>query len=111
MEPTQEAEAKKTDNWAEMSDDNEEAEQEARAENEKNEAIKEAKKKIPATQKGIKNKQGDYVVTTIDIPDIRTGFKNVVDGEEVDSSDTDTEYDEEDDTKEAPKEEEKVEGK
>jgi len=112
MEPTQEADAKKTDNWAEMSDDNEEAEQEAKAENERMEAIKEAKKKIPATQKGIKNKQGDYVVTTIDIPDIRTGFKNKnEDGVEVDSSDTDTEYDEEDDTKEAPKEEEKVEGK
>ena len=29
------------------------------------------KKKIPAAQKGFKNDRGDYVVTTINIPDMR----------------------------------------
>ena len=30
---------------------------------------------IPSTKKGFKNKQGDYVVTTINIPDMRDGLK------------------------------------
>ena len=37
-------------------------------------AKREAKKKIPPTKKGNKNERGDYVVTTIDIPDMRTGI-------------------------------------
>ena len=66
------------------------------------------KKKIPAAQKGFKNKQGDYVVTKIDIPDMRTGVNKTEDGEPVEESDEDTEYDEEDDTKEETKKTEAV---
>lgn len=32
-----------------------------------------AKPKPPPTKKGVKNDRGDYVVTSIDIPDMRTG--------------------------------------
>ena len=32
-----------------------------------------AQPKPPPTKKGIKNDRGDYVVTSIDIPDMRTG--------------------------------------
>ena len=104
---------KKTDDWAEMSDEAEDPEQEAGADGEaKNHVIKQAKKKIPPTQKGTKNKQGDYVVTTIDIPDIRTGVKKEGEEKEETESDSDTEYDDEDDQNEAPaKEEEKADGK
>ena len=68
----------KTDNWAEMSDGEEHEEQteEQKAEGEeKNHKIKPAKKKVPPAQKGTKNRDGDYVVATIDIPDSRTGMK------------------------------------
>ena len=64
--------------WAEMSD-GEEPEQEAKDEEKAKITIK--KKKIPAAQKGFKNDRGDYVVTTINIPDMRTGMKNDEDGE------------------------------
>ena len=55
-------------------DDDQPAEQEAQAEDDK---LKEEEKKvvIPPTKKGFKNKQGDYVVTTINIPDMRDGLK------------------------------------
>ena len=53
-------------------------------EEEKQHVIKPAKK-IPPTQKGKKNAQGDYVVTNIDIPDFRDGVKDGSDGEEVES--------------------------
>lgn len=56
--------------WAEMSD-GEEPEQETKDEEKAKITIK--KKKIPAAQKGFKNDRGDYVVTTINIPDMRTG--------------------------------------
>ena len=92
-----------------MSDD---AEEEDQQQEEKQHTIKVVKKKIPPTVKGTKNSQGDYVVTTIDIPDIRTGIKK--DGGEVndeDESDSDTEYDDEDDTKETAAVEESKTGK
>ena len=93
-------EEQKGDNWAEMSD--EAHEEQAAQEEEKNHVIKPAQK-IPAAQKGKKNKQGDYIVTTIDIPDIRAEKKEGDESSE-DGSDSDTEYDEEDDVK-APVEE------
>jgi hypothetical protein len=86
---------KNTENWAEMSDND--ADEQLEEEAKKDHTIKPAKK-----TKEFKNSRGDYVVTAIDIPDMRTGMKNKdEDGEAVeDSSDSDTEYDEEDDTKE-----------
>ena len=99
--------------WAEMSDvdeDNEHADDAQKKEEDK----EKPKKKIPA-KKGFKNDRGDYVVTTIDIPDMRTGMRkeggNAAGGEETDS---DSVYDDEDDTKEqqqAATEEKKEESK
>ena len=87
--------------WAEMSD-GEEPEQEATQEDKAKITIK--KKKIPAAQKGFKNDRGDYVVTTINIPDMRTGVnKKDEDGQDVDESDSESGYDEEDDAKEEKK--------
>jgi hypothetical protein len=72
-------EQQKTDNWAEMSDGEEHEEQtlEQKAEGEeKNHKIKPAQKvKVPPAMKGTKNTNGDYVVASIDIPDMRTGLK------------------------------------
>lgn len=86
--------------WAEMSD-GEEPEADA-AEDKAKITIK--KKKVPAAQKGFKNDRGDYVVTSINIPDMRTGVnKKDEDGQPVEESDSDTEYDEEDDSKEEKK--------
>jgi hypothetical protein len=101
----------KTDDWAEMSDDNEEPEQEEAKDAAPVE--KAAKpKKIPAEQKGTKNNRGDYVVTTINIPDMRSGFKKNEDGTDmIDQDDSDTEYDEETDVKETAVVEEAKEGK
>jgi len=92
----------KTDNWAEMSDNDAEEQPEENEEVKKEHVIKPAKKKVPAEQKGIKNARGDYVVTSIDIPDLRAGVKKDKDGNDQaeDDDDTDTEYDEEDDAKE-----------
>jgi len=50
-------------------------------------------------------------VSTIDIPDMRTGIKKGADGAIIGESDSDTEYDDEDDVKDTPKVEEKKEGK
>ena len=97
--------------WAEMSD-GEEPEADAKEDEKAKITIK--KKKIQAAQKGFKNDRGDYVVTTINIPDMRTGVnKKDEDGQEVDESDSDSGYDEEDDAKEEKKAEvsEKKEGK
>ena len=85
--------------WAEMSD-GEEPEVDAQEEAAK---ITIKKKKIPAAAKGFKNKQGDYVVTKIDIPDMRHGVNKTEDGEPIEESDDDTEYDEEEDTNEEKK--------
>jgi hypothetical protein len=91
--------------WAEMSDGEE---PEVETQDEEKVEITIIKKKIPVTQKGFKNKQGDYVVTKIDIPDMRTGVNKTDDGEPLEDSDEDTEYDEEDDTKEEKKQTEDV---
>ena len=97
-----EAKPKATENWAEMSDGHEEEVEDDKV------AVKVVKKKA----KGFKNKAGDYVVTTIDIPDIRTKKnKDEEGGESSEASDSDSGYDEEDDVPEATKEADKVEGK
>lgn len=101
----QEAE-KKNENWAEMSDEHEEEE----AEEQKQQAEKPPKKK--AAPKGAKNKDGDFIVTTIDIPDMRTGIKGGKDDDEDDEdSDSDEGYGDEDDTTAQPVAEETKEGK
>lgn len=86
--------AQEKKDWAEMSDgedpeDQKEQEQEVK---------KEKKKKIPQAKKGFKNDRGDYVVTSIVVPDLRV--KNEKELKDESSSDSDTEYDDEDDTKE-----------
>lgn len=55
--------------WAEMSDGEEP--EDVKEDDKAKVTVK--KKKIPAAQKGFKNDRGDYVVTTINIPDMRTG--------------------------------------
>lgn len=101
---------KKNENWAEMSDDQEEEQPE---QEEKQHVIKPAAEKKKNAPKGTKNRDGDYVVTTIDIPDIRSGVKQDGDKEEEEEeSDSDSGYDDEDDTKEtAPVQEETKQGK
>ena len=87
-------EEKKKD-WAEMSDGEE---PEDTKEDEKAKIT--IKKKTPAAQKGFKNDRGDYVVTTINIPDMRSGVnKNDEDGNPAQDSDSDTSYGEETDAK------------
>jgi hypothetical protein len=61
MEKETQAANEKSQNWAEMSDEAEEEQQET----EKQHVIKPAKKK--AAIKGFKNKDGDYVVTKFEI--------------------------------------------
>ena len=62
---------------------------------------------IPPAKKGIKNDKGDYIVTSFNIADERTGIKrkNAADQGE-DSSDSDEVYGDEDDNKEEAKVEE-----
>ena len=55
--------------WAEMSDD----EQEYDNNEQEVQVKKEKKKKIPQAKKGFKNDRGDYVVTSIFVPDLRQG--------------------------------------
>jgi len=98
------AEEKKTDNWAEMSDgEPEEPEEEEEA------AIVEPKKYIPPPRKGTKNKGGDYIVTKLDIPDFRDGVKERQDEEGEDDSSSDEGYGDEEDTKPVPVETKAVE--
>jgi hypothetical protein len=82
---------KKNDNWAEMSDEHEEEEVE------ETKQVEKPKKK--AAPKGSKNKDGDFIVTTIDIPDMRAGIKGEGDDDEdEEDSESDEGYGEEDDT-------------
>lgn len=60
--------------WAEMSDDDGDNDAGA-AEEQKPKPEPEVKKVIPPTQKGTKNKQGDYIVEKFEIPDIRDEAK------------------------------------
>ena len=95
--------------WAEMSD-GEEPEADAKEDEKAKITIK--KKKIQAAQKGFKNDRGDYVVTTINIPDMRTGVaKEGEDGEPVDDSDSDTSYGEEEEKPQPVANPAKTEGK
>jgi len=60
----------KAKNWAELSDNNED-------EDEDNKEVEEVveKKVIPPKAKGVKNVNGDYVITGFEIADTRTGVK------------------------------------
>lgn len=93
--------------WAEMEDDED---PEADADAEKAEVKKEKKKKIPQAKKGFKNDRGDYVVTSIVVPDLRVGLEKK-EKKQDDESDSDTEYDDEDDSKDQKQPEEEVKGK
>ena len=53
--------------WAEMSDDGEDETEEQQ----QDPSTEKEKKKVPAAKKGFKNERGDYVVTSIDLPDMR----------------------------------------
>ena len=61
--------------WAEMSDDEDENETAGANEEAETKPEPEPKKIIPPTQKGTKNKQGDYIVEKFEIPDFRDGIK------------------------------------
>lgn len=99
---------KKNDNWAEMSDEHEEEEVEDTKEKQQTE-----KPKKRAAPRGTKNKDGDFIVTTIDIPDTRSGVKgNDDDSDEDDEeSESDEGYGDEEDTTTQPVQEESKEGK
>ena len=67
------------------------------------------KKKVIPGKKGVKNQHGDYVVTSIDIPDHRSGIKkDKQKGEQDSDSSSDEGYGDEDDTQEQPKPQEEV---
>lgn len=52
---------------------------------------------IPPTKKGFKNDKGDYVVTSINIPDLRDGLKDKKETRQIESdSDSDEGYGDED---------------
>ena len=106
--------SKKTNNWAEMSDDNDhenegdvkKTDSQVNEDNKEGEQPEEEKpkKKIIPGKKGVKNAQGDYVVTSIDIPDHRTGVRKNKDGEDEESeSDSDEGYGDEDNSNEQSK--------
>lgn len=65
-------------------------------EEEKVAAPVEPKKFIPPPKKGTKNKGGDYVVTTLDIPDFRDGIKDKKKEAQESDSDSDEGYGDED---------------
>lgn len=72
---------KEAKDWADMSDDEEDGKLNATKEEKKVEKKAEEekpveKKYIPPTKKGTKNKRGDYVVTSINVVDTRTGIKD-----------------------------------
>lgn len=93
-----------------MSDNGEEEEEEKQQD-----ANAEEKPKIKKPIKGTKNKDGDYVVTSIDIPDMRTGVNKAEKtgaAAAIEDDSSDEEYDDEDDTTEqTPAVEDKKEGK
>lgn len=94
-----------------MSNEEDEEAQETREEAPK---VEEVKKVIPPAKKGTKNVRGDYVVTTIDIPDMRTGLKEGRNKNALIESDSDSDEgygEEEEAVVEDKKEEVKVEGK
>ena len=67
------------------------------------------KKKVIPGKKGVKNQHGDYVVTSIDIPDHRSGIRKNKEGQEEESdSSSDEGYGDEDDTQQQPKPQEEI---
>lgn len=92
--------------WAEMSDDD--AENDTAGANEESQAKSEPepKKIIPPTQKGTKNKQGDYIVEKFEIPDFRDGMKKQKDDSEEEEESSD-DYGNEDDNADSKVEEAK----
>jgi len=100
----------KTEDWAEMSDNGEEEEEEKQQD-----ANAEEKPKVKKPIKGTKNKDGDYVITTLDIPDMRTGInkaeKTGVAAAISDDSSDEGYGDEDEPAEETPAVEEKKEGK
>lgn len=112
VDEAKEANKDEKQDWAEMSNDEDDEPNQAAKEEEKVEEKKEVKKVIPPAKKGSKNARGDYVVTTIDIPDMRTGMRDAKDNAEESDSDSDEGYGDEDEPKEEKKVEEvKVESK
>jgi len=94
-----------------MSDDDAENDTAGAAEEAQPKPEPEPIKVVPPTQKGTKNKQGDYIVEKFEIPDFRDGMKTKKDDseEEEDSSD---DYGNEDDNEPVKQEVEvKKEGK
>lgn len=84
--------------WAEMSDEDGENDTAGAAEDSKAKPEPEVKKYIPPTQKGTKNKQGDYIVEKFEITDFRDEMKANKDEEsEEDDSSDDNFYGDEDD--------------
>ena len=106
--PQDKAQDKKA--WAEMSDEEveEPVQQEEQAVEQKEEVV--PKKKIPQAKKGFKNDRGDYVVTSINIPDLRTNIKKTNENKTFVDSDSDSDEgygdEEEEDTKEVKEEKE-----
>ena len=84
--------------WAEMSDGEE---PETVPEEEKAKIT--VKKRNPKPVKGFKNAGGDYIVTTINVVDTRSGVKAEEDKAQESESDSDDVYDDEDDSKEEAK--------
>ena len=117
MDSKPEASDKKGDetekkDWAEMSDDDAENENAGANEEVQAKPEPEPKKIIPPTQKGTKNKQGDYIVEKFEIPDFRDGLKkkNEDDSDE-DESSSDDYGNEEEDANKVVEEQPKKEGK
>ena len=70
----EEKDQKTKQEWADMSDGEADGDKDgADQENEEKTHTIIQKPKPPAPKKGTKNERGDYVVTSIDIPDMRTG--------------------------------------
>jgi hypothetical protein len=110
---TKKAEEKPVDkkDWAEMEDDEDpEADAEREQADAEKAAKKEKKKRIPQAKKGFKNDRGDYVVTSIVVPDLRAGGE-AKEKKDEDSSSSETEYDDEDDSKDQKQPKEEAKGK
>lgn len=85
--------------WAEMSDEEGENDTAGAAEEQEPKQAPEPKKVIPATQKGTKNKQGDYIVEKFEITDFRDDIKKNKENESEDDESSSDDYGNEDDQK------------
>ena len=88
----------KRENWAEMSDEQDGADEQAAVEVKKPVIPKGTKNQT--VKKGVKNDRGDYIITKIEIPDNRIHKENEEkEGQEVEESSSDEGYgDEEEQT-------------